>query len=482
MLKYNDIISKLTDEQKIRILTGVGNLAGKDLKILGIPFVKAEFLKDHGRDVYPHTTSVSRAWDPELWESIAKAKAKKMGEDGTNLAIVPGARIKVSPFRKEATEDPYLASVLSGSYMRGAAAGGLTAVASGFYVTESDTEWLDNEPNERVINEYLIAPYEKAAEFGGSTLKQIDRREIKEAYRDVCDYIHKAVESDTEFFVCDHASDENTVDFISRGIICLDASDNALSVALSRYKKLQQLFEQGKDVTSSQIEEEIVERRAISSDTVDLALDNTLDFIYKCAEKTSVAEEESESEALAKRAVLESTVLLKNEGDLLPIGRGRKIGIVGGIAFSDDEKENGGSGDDNINNVEKPEKDMAIKCVEAFEGMGYKKVRAARGYHMTDYGYMDEDAIRVCKRSDVTLLFLGAGYDAEKRITKTEKLTLPPNQLYFADKISASPSDMSILRGVIAEKEGKNSTEITVTVKPKSQSAQGGFSSDLENI
>ena len=53
---------------------------------------------------------------------------------------------------------------------------------------------------------------------------------------------------------------------------------------------------------------------------------------------------------------------------------------------------------------------------------------------------------------------------------------------FFADKISSSPADMSILRGVIAEKEGKEPSEISVTVKPKSQGAQSGFASDLENI
>ena len=53
---------------------------------------------------------------------------------------------------------------------------------------------------------------------------------------------------------------------------------------------------------------------------------------------------------------------------------------------------------------------------------------------------------------------------------------------FFADKLSASPADMSIVRGVIAEKEGKASSEITVTVKPKSQNSQGGFLSDFDNI
>ena len=66
MLKYNDLISKLTDEQKIRILTGVGDISGKDMKILGIPTVRTENMKDCQRDLYPHTTSISHAWDEGL--------------------------------------------------------------------------------------------------------------------------------------------------------------------------------------------------------------------------------------------------------------------------------------------------------------------------------------------------------------------------------------------------------------------------------
>ena len=53
---------------------------------------------------------------------------------------------------------------------------------------------------------------------------------------------------------------------------------------------------------------------------------------------------------------------------------------------------------------------------------------------------------------------------------------------FFADKLSSSPADMSIVRGVIAEKEGKNPAEVSVTVKAKSSGMQGGFNSDLDNI
>ena len=129
MLKYNDIISKLTSEQKIRILTGVGNISGKDMRILGIPTLSAARIKSCMRDVYPHATSLSHAWNTELWEKVAGAKLSAMTADGVNFAIMPGAKIKLSPYRKETTEDPYLASSLSGAYLRAAKNSGTVASA-----------------------------------------------------------------------------------------------------------------------------------------------------------------------------------------------------------------------------------------------------------------------------------------------------------------------------------------------------------------
>ncbi len=66
------------------------------------------------------------------------------------------------------------------------------------------------------------------------------------------------------------------------------------------------------------------------------------------------------------------------------------------------------------------------------------------------------------------------------RLSETEFL-IEMNS-FFADRIRQSQTDMSILKGVIAEKEGKTPSEISVTIKVKSADSNGGFSSDLDNI
>ena len=77
---------------------------------------------------------------------------------------------------------------------------------------------------------------------------------------------------------------------------------------------------------------------------------------------------------------------------------------------------------------------------------------------------------------------LSSQFVGAKAYRTSENSFLIEMSSFFADKISSSPADMTILRGVIAEKEGKAPAEITVTVKSKSQTSQGGLASDLENI
>ena len=53
---------------------------------------------------------------------------------------------------------------------------------------------------------------------------------------------------------------------------------------------------------------------------------------------------------------------------------------------------------------------------------------------------------------------------------------------FFAERIKNSPADMAILKGVIAEYEQKQPTDIKVEIKPKSAEAQNSFANDLDNI
>ena len=183
MLKNNDVIAKLTDGQKVRLLTGVGSLSGKDFKILGLRGVKACNTKDYCRDTIPHAAILSNAWNEELWYEVAGVKANELAKDEADLALVPGAKIKISPFRREMTEDPFLASRFSAVHSAACKDVGLRTALSGYYLTGADVEWMDTEPSDRVLNEFVGAPYAAAADVGRADAVLTDVRHVSEKYQ-----------------------------------------------------------------------------------------------------------------------------------------------------------------------------------------------------------------------------------------------------------------------------------------------------------
>ena len=424
MLKYNDVIVKLNDEQKIRILSGAGNISGKDMKNLGIPCIRTGNMKDCDRDLYPHSTSISHAWNTTLWREVSLQKTQKMAQDGVDFLVAPGAKIKLSPYRKEISEDPYLASAVSAAYLKAAADYGAMVGASGYYITESDVEWLDEEPNDNVIRKYVVDPYKKASELSHGAAIITDMRLPSEEYKDTCESIQGEVADDSEFLVCFHANEDNTVKLISNGVICFDGSANALKAALARHRKLSKRLAEGENVDLIQIEEEVARGEAISDEKVNEALDRTLDFIFRCSKKIERAEEsiETDENELALRATIESTVLLKNKDGVLPIGSGKKILIV-----------------DCVSGERDPEQTLGARCAAELTANGINHVDWIKGCSELEC-YSDtalKPILSAVNKADVVLLLVGSGYEIERRIHKTEKLTLPNAQVYLADKISA---------------------------------------------
>ena len=424
MRKHNDVISTLTSSQKVRLLTGAGNMSEKDMKILGIPQINMGDMKDYGRGLFPNVTALANSWSKKLWHDVAREKTDMMLRDGKNLIFSPGAKIKLSPYRREISEDPYLASEISAAHRKAVSESGAVSALSGLYLTRSDIEWLDEKPNERVVREFISSPFKNAMKDDGLKAVITDARETSKNYGNVTREISDELISYADYMICKSATDENTVDFIARGVICLEGSEIALESAIARYKKLKKSIENNEGALQSQLDEEIERRTAISPETVDDALDKLIEFIYSLTNAARHDEDvsgDSAADALSLKTVVDSTVLLKNRNELLPLEYGSRVAIIGDMAFRGEEGNR-----------------ISDKLSEGFKERGYKVVGAERGYNMSaphDNGLVDA-AVNLAAKCDTVVLFLGFGYEAEKKIPKTEMLSLPANQLYLANRIS----------------------------------------------
>ena len=421
MLKHNEIISKLSDIQKIRIIANLGNLSGKDFKILGIPSIKPGYMKDYSRGKYPHAVSLAHSWDSALWAEVASARAAEMAADGVDLFITPGPKTKISPYRKEMSEDSYLSYRMAAAQAASVGRYGGVGALSGYYLTEAESEWLDTNPSKRVINEEIVRPYAKALRAAGARVVLTDTRALQNEYADVPKEMRSAMASEVEYLVCIQATDENTVELVNEGVICLSASANALESARSRYDKIKQQMDRG-TADESKLIDEVRAGSALSPQALDEALDKVLSFIYACragGEKMAAAPSVS-NPLLAYKAALSSTVLLKNRSDLLPISGEKRIGVIGNLDSRGDEA--GG---------------ILSRCRAALDDRGYVCSGACPGYG--DDGQREmlkNNALKLAKESDVLVLLLGVRYADEKEVSKNEILSLPANQLYLVHELS----------------------------------------------
>ncbi|MBO7195904.1 MAG: glycoside hydrolase family 3 C-terminal domain-containing protein [Clostridia bacterium] len=421
MLKYNDIISKLSEAQKIRILSGVGNLSGKDMKILGIPSVRVGYMKDYAREKYPHAACLSHSWDPTLWQGVASAKLSEMLDDDVNLFITPGPRVKVSPYRKEMSEDSYLSYRMAATYASAVGNTGGVDLLSGYYLTEADVEWMDTHPNERVIDDQLISPYITALSTRSARALLTDTRTLPGEYSDIPGRMRIAAKESADFLVCAQATDENTVALINEGVICLSASSNAIEGAISRYNKIKQQIERG-SADESRLQEEIRTNHALSPQTVDEALDKVLSFIYTCSESAGKARPEAvDTDALAYRSTLSSTVLLKNKWDLLPLSGDMRVAVIGDL--TGEGTEPGG---------------LLDKFRTALVSSGYECTGICAGYGGGDiHGVEAKNAAKkLLAESDAAILLLGVNRAGESEVAGGETLSLPAEQLRLANELA----------------------------------------------
>lgn len=118
--------------------------------------------------------------------------------------------------------------------------------------------------------------------------------------------------------------------------MCLHASPSSLEGALEYYRALKKSESEG-SVSPEEVETACREGAAFSEEELDEAADRALDFAFACdngfhaLKKTEENRGESKesAEEIALRLAEESVVLLKNEGNVLPLKGGSRVAVIG---------------------------------------------------------------------------------------------------------------------------------------------------------
>lgn len=274
---------------------------------------------------------------------------------------------------------------------------------------ETDADFADTLVNARALKEYFLKPFEWAAHAMDGGAIVTSRAALKGEYAAVNGgvidgWLHEGFGKE-KFILCDcDGADSRAAVLALRGgdAMCLHASPSSLEGALEYYRVLKKSESEG-SVSPEEVETACREGAALSEEELDDTADRALDFAFACdnvfpvLKKSEEGEEKSKesSEEIALRLAEESVVLLKNEGNILPLKAGSRVAVIGQAAFLSEGRT----------------QSVMQYLSAADEALGFHFVGYADGYE-TDADRSDAlipEACELARTADVVLVFLGPG-------------------------------------------------------------------------
>ncbi len=298
----------------------------------------------HGyKTVFPIPLGQSATFDPALVERAAAAAAGEAREAGIDWVFAPMVDIARDPrwgrVAESCGEDPYLASVMGAAMVRGfqgteaGTPGRVAACAkhfAGYGAAEAGREYNTTSIPEQLLREVYLAPFKACVEAGVLTLMTgfNDLNGVPASGNDfLLERVLRGEWGFTGFVVSDWAS---IVEMVRHGFVedepqaAVVASRAGVDMEMGSgaYTNLPKLVDEGRVAPATL--DDAVRRVLIVKHRLGL-----FDRPYAERPKASVTLSK-EHRALARELARESIVLLKNEGQILPLGAHVKsIAVVG---------------------------------------------------------------------------------------------------------------------------------------------------------
>ncbi|WP_278236710.1 glycoside hydrolase family 3 C-terminal domain-containing protein [Isoptericola sp. AK164] len=371
---------------------------------------------------FPPAATLANSWDPGLVERVGTALGAEAAAEDVSVLLGPGLNIKRNPLAgrnfEYFSEDPLLAGTLAAAMVRGIQSRGVAACVKHFAVNSQETHRMsiDEVVDERALHELYLEGFRIAVTEGRPWTVMSSYNKVNGTYANEHRELLTGVLRDTWGFdglvVTDWGGNNDRVAGLLAG--------NALEMPS----------------TDGVTDREIV--RAVESGRLDEAvLDARVDELLTLLDRTAGARVDDEAvdraahHELAVEAARRSLVLLRNEGDALPLGPGAgRVAVVGDFAARPRYQ---GAGSSLVNPTRVDDALEALRAsdldVVGFEPGFARRDKPSRRRR--------DRAVRLAARADVVLLFLGLDESAEAEGVDRTHLRLAANQLALTREIVA---------------------------------------------
>jgi beta-glucosidase len=171
--KINDLIGKMTLEEKIHMLSGATLMSSAGVKRLGIPDFR---MSDgpSGAHIPPPSTAyaagigLAASWDRELAENVGTQIGRDGRSRGIGYLLGPGVNIYKAPMNgrnfEYFGEDPFLAGEIAVGYINGVQSQGVSATIKHYAANNSEYFRFtsDSVVSERALREIYLPAFEAA--------------------------------------------------------------------------------------------------------------------------------------------------------------------------------------------------------------------------------------------------------------------------------------------------------------------------------
>ena len=448
-MNTEELIGRLTLREKADLLTGKDFWQTQEVEREGIPSI---FLSDgpHGlrrqaskadhlglnpsipATCYPTAAAMANSWNEALGEQLGTALGEEASSLNVNVLLGPGTCMKRNPRCgrnfEYFSEDPYLAGKMAAGYIRGIQKNGVAACPKHFACNSQELRRMasDSVMDERTLREIYLTGFEIAVKEGHAKSIMSSYNRINGTYANENGHLLQEILRDEwgfdGFVVSDWGGSNDHVEGVRAG--------SHLEMPTTGGDSDPELIDA---VKSGRLSEELLDRR----------VDELLDVILSVTRAVKPLEGKpfdiDAHHAMAARASEQSIVLLKNEGNILPLKKGVKVAVIGEFA---QKARYQGAGSSVVN----PTKlDHAMDVIKNFD---LDVVGFEPGYPRSGKGdpAMRAQAVELAKKADVVLLYIGLDEISEAEGLDRSHMRLAQSQVELIEAVAeANPNVVAVM-------------------------------------
>jgi len=447
-------VSDLTTAEKASLTSGADFWTTKSVERAGVPALmltdgphglrKQNTGGDHlglGDSVpatcFPPAVGLGSSWDPDLAERVGVALGVESAIEDVAVILGPGVNIKRSPLCgrnfEYFSEDPLIGGVMGAALVRGIQSQGVGSSLKHFAANNQETDRMraSSDVDARPLREIYLRGFQRVVAEAQPWTVMCSYNRINGVYASEDPWLLTSVLRDEWGYTGLVVSDWGAV--------------NDRVAALVAGLDLEMPASGGR--TDAQIVDAIESGR-IDESVLDLAAERMLELIRRTSVvvKPAGALDVEAHHDLAREAAARSIVLLRNEGDILPLNPQQRIAVVGAFA---DQPRYQGAGSSLINPTRL---DRALEEIRAIA----PDATYAAGFSLDgsgDAAALRAEAVAVAAEADVVVAFLGLPAAAESEGYDRTDIDLPADQLALVAELrAANPNIVVVLSngGVVA--------------------------------